>query len=354
MKLKLALPLAQVDAAREDMERFPHHHLEELRSQTDMKNLIDNLSMRVAVHQSRACQIMLGKPMENAEVLQRVILGVAVDQLVESNFFPGILEGLLGRLGITAHGEMNPPTSAEEGATQLWASAVLNAVQKMEKRQVRLETSRSSGMPSGLHLNYEEDFLNYQSHQVPAVFTDPLFLPNMVNSVYKLVISPVLSGAPPFAAAQDRPTISPESGDDRDSAAPPSPSPSTVWAPTAGSSKAGLPATPIQESDKTENLEHEVGPSYSTPVFPPKSDRTLRKRTRSKTDSSMDPKDGAPLPKRATIKKEAWVDDNESSSSAGLSDETPRPQIYGLWQGFCGSQRSEGQILGLEAKTRPS
>ena len=59
---------------------------------------------------------MLGKPMENAEVHQQVILGVAVDQPMESNFFPGILEGLLGRLGITAHGEMNPPTSAKEGA----------------------------------------------------------------------------------------------------------------------------------------------------------------------------------------------------------------------------------------------
>ena len=177
---------------------------------------------------------------------------MAVDQPVESNFLPGILEGLLGRLGITAHGEMNPPTSAKEGAAQLWASTVLNAVQKMEKRQVKLETSGSSGMPSGLHLNYEEDFLNYRSHQVPGVFTDPLFLPNMVNSVYKLVIPPVLSGAPPFAAAPDHPTISLESGDDRDSAAPPSPSPSTVCAPTAGSSKAGLPATPIQvigESD---------------------------------------------------------------------------------------------------------
>ena len=34
VRLKLALPLAQVDMAREDMERFLHHHLEELRSQT--------------------------------------------------------------------------------------------------------------------------------------------------------------------------------------------------------------------------------------------------------------------------------------------------------------------------------
>ena len=70
---------------------------------------------------------------------------------------------------------------------------------------------------------------------------------------------PVLSGAPPFAAAQDRPTIPLESVYDRDSTMPPSPSPSTVGAPTAEKSKAGLPTTPIQiigksdtESDKTE------------------------------------------------------------------------------------------------------
>ena len=305
---------------------------------------------------------MLGKPMENAEVLHRVILGVAVDQPEESNFFPGILEGLLGRLCITAHGETNPPTSAKEGVAQLWASTVLNAVQKTEKRQVRLETSESLGMPSGLHLNYEEDFLNYRSHQVPAVFTDPLFLPNMVNSVYKLVIPPALSGAPPFTAAQDHPTISLESGDDRDSAAPPSPTPSTVWAPTAGSSKAGLPATPIQvisksdtESDKTEILEHEVGLSCSTPVFPPKSDRTLRKQTRSKMDNVKDSKDRAPSPKRATIKKEVEVNANESLSSAGLSNETLRNHrfmVYG--RDSVAVDKVRARILGLEAETRPS
>ena len=132
-------------------------------------------------------------------------------------------------------------------------------------------------MPSGLHLNYEEDFLNYQSHQVPGVFTDPLFLPNMVNSVYKLVIPPVLSGAPPFAAANDRPTIPMESVDDRVGAVSPSPLPSTVSTSTAEKSRAGLPATPIQiigdsdtESDKTENLELKVDSSYSAQVFPPK------------------------------------------------------------------------------------
>ena len=43
VRLKLALPLAQVDAAQEDMERFLNHCLEELRAQTDMRNLIASL-----------------------------------------------------------------------------------------------------------------------------------------------------------------------------------------------------------------------------------------------------------------------------------------------------------------------
>ena len=197
---------------------------------------------------------------------------------------------------------------------------------------------------------------------MPGVFTDPLFLPNVVNSVYKLVIPPVLSGAPPFAAAQDSPTIPPESGDDRDSAVPPSPSPSTVCVPTAEKSKVGLPTTPIQiigksdtESDKTENLEPEVDSSYSAPVFPPKSDRALRKQTCSKTDSVRDSKDGAPSPKWATIKKETEVDDNESSSSTGLSDETlhdHRFMVYG--RDSTAVHEVRAKILWLEAKMRPS
>ena len=63
VSLKLALPLAQVDTAQEDMERFLHHRLEELCSQTEMKNLIDGLFQRIAAHQSRARQIVYSKPM---------------------------------------------------------------------------------------------------------------------------------------------------------------------------------------------------------------------------------------------------------------------------------------------------
>ena len=227
---------------------------------------------------------------------------------------------------------------------------------------MKLGTSGFSGIPSGLHLNYEEDFLNYRSQQVPTVFTDPMFLPNMVNSVYKLVMPPVLSGAPPFTAAQDHPSIPLESGDDRDSAMLPSPSPSTVSVPQAEKSKVELPATPIQimgksdtESDKTENLAPEVDSSYSAHVLPPKSDRTLRKQTRSQTDSARDSKDGAPSPKMATIMKKMEGDDNESSSLTGLSEETLRDHRFTVYgRDSTAVHEVRAKILGMESEMRPS
>ena len=238
----------------------------------------------------------------------------------------------------------------------------MDAVQTTKKRWVRLETSGSSGMPTGLHLNYEEDFLNCQSHQVPGVFTDPLFLPNLVNSVYKLVRPPVLAEALPFTAANDHPTTPVESVDDRDGTAAPSPSPSTAGAPMAEKGRAGLPTTPVQiignsgtESDKTKDLEPEEDSSYSAQVFPSTSDCALRKRTRGKSDGSKGSQDGAPSPKRVTIKKEKEVDNNESSSSTGLSDEIlcdHRFTVYG--KDSTAVHEVRAKILGLKAGMRPS
>ena len=105
---------------------------------------------------------------------------------------------------------------------------------------------------------------------MPGVFTDPLFLPNMVNSVYKLVGPPVLANAPPYTAANNRPTTPVESVDDRDGTVTPSPSLSTAGIPAAKKGRVGLPTTPVKsmddsgaESDKTKDLEPEVDSSYS-------------------------------------------------------------------------------------------
>ena len=109
------------------------------------------------------------------------------------------------------------------------------------------------------------------------------------------------------------------------------------------------------ESDKIEELEPEEDSSYSAQVFPSTSDYALRKQTHSKSDGSKDSQDGAPSPKRVTVKKEKEVDDNESSSSTRLSDETLRDHRFMVYsRDSTAVHEVRARILGLKARARPS
>ena len=156
-KLKLALPLTQLDVAHKEMEKFIQFCIEELQSQQETRHLVGELSSRITDHQSRVCQVLCSEPLRHPEVALLVLVGMAADQPLESNFFPGLLEGLLGRLGIAAPGESKPPTSSQEGAGCLWSSAVHEAISQIEQREV--ETPGAAGLPQCLDLCYEEDFL---------------------------------------------------------------------------------------------------------------------------------------------------------------------------------------------------
>ena len=86
------------------------------------------LSSKITAHHSRVHQVLCSEPLRHAEVARLVLVGMAANQPLKSNFFPGLLEGLLGRLGIAMPGESKPPTSSREGTGHLWSSAVHEAV----------------------------------------------------------------------------------------------------------------------------------------------------------------------------------------------------------------------------------
>ena len=205
-KLKLALPLAQLDEAHEEMEKFMQHHLEELQSQQEMRHLVVELSSKITAHQSWVHQVLRSEPLRHAGVALLVMVGMAADRPLESNFFPGLLEGLLGWLGIAIPGESKPPTSSCKGAGPLWSSAICEAVLWREHREV--ETPGTARLPQCLDLCYEEDFLEKRSHQVPTVFSDPLFVPGMASAVYEAFKPPVLPKASPFAGGCRAPSAS--------------------------------------------------------------------------------------------------------------------------------------------------
>ena len=85
------------------------------------------------------------------------------------------------------------------------------AISQIEQREV--ETPGAAGLPQCLDLCYEENFLKKQTHQVPVVFSDPLFIPSMANVVYKVVKPPVVPKTLPSASSRKVLSISSQQED---------------------------------------------------------------------------------------------------------------------------------------------
>ena len=116
--LKVNLPLMELEAAWEDMEEFLQSHLQEISSQTESQELIEELSRKLSAHTSRVRELVQVLKLGKLEVSQRVIVGLAMDQPLKANFFPGILDGLAGRLGLAPPGVTDPPTSSRAGVSR--------------------------------------------------------------------------------------------------------------------------------------------------------------------------------------------------------------------------------------------
>ena len=88
----------------------------------------------------------------------QVLIGLVAHQTLEANFFPGILEGLVGRLGLVPPGTTDTPTSVRECVARHWAATLREAVGRTEERDVDLRQVTRTVVPHGLHLDYDLDF----------------------------------------------------------------------------------------------------------------------------------------------------------------------------------------------------
>ena len=138
------------------------------------------------------------------------MVGLAADRPIKSNFFPGLLEGLLGSLGMAAPGEGNPPTSSRDGTGCTWSTAMHEAISRIEQKEV--EAPEAVGLPPNLDLHYKEGFLEKQRHLIPPVFSDLLFIPKMTKAVFRVVKPPVVSKALPSACSHEVSSAPPQPG----------------------------------------------------------------------------------------------------------------------------------------------
>ena len=209
-QLRVALPLTQLDEACEEMETFIQSRLEELRSPQETKNLIGELSSRITDHRGRVHELLRSEPLRHPEVAPRIMVGLAADRPIKSNFFPSLLEGLLGSLGMAAPGEGNPPVSSCEGAGHAWSTAMHGAISRTEQKEV--EAPEAVGLPPNLDLQYKESFLEKQRHLIPPIFSDPLFIPKVAKAVFRVAKPLVVSKALPAARSHEVSSAPPQPG----------------------------------------------------------------------------------------------------------------------------------------------
>ena len=128
--LKVNLPLMGLQTAHEDMEEFMWSCLQEISSQTESQELIGELSQKLANHTSRVRELVQVPELVEGEVSLQVLIGLEAHQPLKANFFPGILEGLVGRLGLAPPGMTDPPTSVRAGMSRHWAAILREAVER--------------------------------------------------------------------------------------------------------------------------------------------------------------------------------------------------------------------------------
>ena len=117
VSMKVNLPLIELEAAKEDLERFLQGRLHELGSDPKAREVLEEISQILSSYSCKVQETILIPGIEQLGVFNRIVLALSVDQPMEAVLLPGILDRLSGRLGLTPPGVVDPPTSAREGVS---------------------------------------------------------------------------------------------------------------------------------------------------------------------------------------------------------------------------------------------
>ena len=143
VSMKVNLPLIELEAAKENLDRFLQECLRELGSDPQAREVLE-ITQKLMSYNRRVRETILATPgMERPGVFNRIMLALAVEQPMEVVLLPGILDGLSGRLSMKAPGVVDPPTPATEGVSRRWATALREAVITTEGRR----STRTRSLP---------------------------------------------------------------------------------------------------------------------------------------------------------------------------------------------------------------
>ena len=118
VSMKVNLPLIELEAAKEDLDRFLQERLHELGSDPRAREVLEEITQALTSYNRKVREALLIPGMERPGVINRIMLALSVEQPMEAVLLPGILDGLSGRLGMMPRGVVDQPTSAREGISR--------------------------------------------------------------------------------------------------------------------------------------------------------------------------------------------------------------------------------------------
>ena len=177
VSMKVNLPLIELEAAKEDLDRFLQECLHELGSSPQAQEVLEEITWRLMSYNHRVRETIHATPgMERSGVFNWIMLTLAVEQHMEVVLLPGILDGLSTRLGMPAPGVVNLPTSVREGVSRQWAATLREAVMMTEGREVNPDQITRHVVHPALLEDYTSDFQSRRANDIAPTLTSPILV----------------------------------------------------------------------------------------------------------------------------------------------------------------------------------
>ena len=107
--------LVFLDCTRREGRDFLEDSTKSLQTDEELKKLLTALSKWISAFEDHIWELALSKELAEEEVALCVNLALTATRPVIGNYFNGVLEGLVGSLGIKIHEDEDPPCSTQEG-----------------------------------------------------------------------------------------------------------------------------------------------------------------------------------------------------------------------------------------------
>ena len=117
LTIKVHLPLLELQAAQEELESFLQQCLQEIGSRAETWELVERLAGKMTAHTNQVLDLVSIPKLAQEEVALHVTVGQAATPSLDTNVFTSILDGLIGRLGLSPPGMTGSPVSARDGVS---------------------------------------------------------------------------------------------------------------------------------------------------------------------------------------------------------------------------------------------